>query len=414
MNHGRCIAFCLLMMAPATLIFQPACAIAAEGDATGTVDLKRTTDGERLRLDYATEYYLLVSLPRSLALDRITAAGRFEVTDTRTGKAIPVAKATQASLESWSESDSASVYSMARLWGHYEPAASYRVVVHNPDGSVGQLTSGPLESATPASLLELVSRRLTLAVDPSQVADSTEIRVQYDARFLMAPCWSGPRAAQRLDLMLKSGGTLTTSQKSDTSQHTLTNGLSLDYRYHWEAAVALPATSTEPAERRALAYPMGISLRPAELESNQAFTRNDYTAKLLLALSVPYVDWPVLWWNRVQNVARPFFPAVITSGYAFVKGLTGDSEGDRAQSNRWDTQALYAFPFSDRLDLIASWQAFVDLKTKATNRFADLSAKYYIDAARKTAVKFSYQKGSLPPDFKKTESVSAGLSMSFL
>ena len=382
----------------------------AEGVTKAT--LKQTSDDDRRILAYATKYYIELELKQSLTLDQIEDAQTFTVTNEGTGKSVFSKRATWAGGEV-----EKGIYKRARLWGGFRPDIEYRVIVRYPNNSFDEVNvdNKGIKDFEQPSLFQLFSDRATFTFEPMVVEDTNNFGFKYDFKFGIAHWLLSKGTSHRLSLSLTSYGELTTDLEDEKIQSSLKNGFSLDYRYHPRITLSVPQPGSTASVKREYTYPIGFRIKPVEFESNQNFELVDYTAKLQLAITVPFSELPILWWHAKTGVNRPFFPLLIFTGYTFVEEVNRSSDlYIERTSHRWDGEILYFFPLSNRIDFGLRWRMFLNLEEDNFEDLLELSFKYYVTDSRDTGIEFSYQDGALPPEFKDTESFRLGLSIKFL
>jgi hypothetical protein len=380
--------------------------------ATNTrATLKRTTDDDRRRLAYATRYYIELELTKPLSLNQIEDAQTFLVFNKKTGEAVPIIRSTFKGIEK-----PKGYYSHTCLWGDLRPDVTYLVRVSYPDiplQTVETRSDDAIKDTSESTFFNFVSDRASFTFEPMIVENTDVMGFKYDFEF-RAFHWSlSQGTANLLDLNLTSSGEFGTDTENKEVQNSIKGGFSLDYRKHLMITWAVPQPKSKSSIRRQFIYPIGFRLKPVEFESNKNFDLLNYTAKIQFAISVPYSDWPVLWWHSQSGVNRPFFPLLFFTGYTLVQEVKNSASTTTNKTNhRWDSEALYYFSLSNSDDFGIKWYGFM-LEGGKYKRLIDLSLMHYLSDSRSTGIECSYQNGSLPPEFKDTKSYRLGFVVKY-
>ncbi len=184
------------------------------------------------------------------------------------------------------------------------------------------------------------------------------------------------------------------------------NALAGDLTFSALKTYALPG----PARGSRYVHAIGLQLSPIGFESDQDFRRVDYTLGPAVTFSIPFLDWPLLYWHRLIELPRGFLPPTARAGFTYVHRVrAGDSPvPDR---RRIDLEIVAVAPILRPLDLLLRQRVYHDLESRRRTSNIELTWRWYVGPATRTAVLLKLVHGALPPLFQQADIASLGFQV---
>jgi hypothetical protein len=184
------------------------------------------------------------------------------------------------------------------------------------------------------------------------------------------------------------------------------NALAGDFTLSALKTYALPG----PARGSRYLHAIGLQLSPIGFESDQDFRRVDYTLGPAVTFSAPFLDWPLLFWHRLIELPRGFLPPTMRAGFTYVHRVrAGDSPlPDR---RRIDLELVAVAPILRPLDLLLRQRVYHDLESRRRMSNVELTWRWYVGSATRTAVLLKLVHGALPPLFQEADVASLGFQV---
>jgi len=259
--------------------------------------------------------------------------------------------------------------------------------------------------------IDLFGSRASVTLDARSPMDGKNTpAIDYQFRFNLTSDTFGNGSAWSLRSDVSSSGTVAI----DTSDTNITDHLffsgNLTLLHTWEQSNGLKNGPT--------LYWWGARLKPVEFEADQKFRVQNYTLKPQLACWVPYTDIPGVWFQQQFNIKEMLAPPLLLFfGYTFVHPTKEDStvaNSDNQKSDRVEGELAYSLPLSSRVRAGIRARGFVLLDSG--NQFRDyeeLYVQYYLTDHERASVIFEYINGSLPPTFRRGDTVNLGFSVQY-
>jgi hypothetical protein len=184
------------------------------------------------------------------------------------------------------------------------------------------------------------------------------------------------------------------------------NALAGDFTFSALKTYALPG----PARGSRYLHAIGLQLSPIGFESDQNFRRVDYTLGPAVTFSVPFLDWPLLFWHRLIELPRGFLPPTARAAFTYVHRVrAGDSPlPDR---RRIDLELVAVAPILRPLDLLLRQRVYHDLESRRRTSNTELTWRWYVGPATRMAVLLKLVHGALPPLFQEADVASLGFQV---
>ncbi len=400
-----------------------------------SAELVQTDDADRLALHYATAYGIHVVLETALTAEQIEDAETFRVVDSRTGRDIEIVRVT------WSGGLGGGPYPRVDIWGPFEAVrhtddrtrTPYVVMIRYPGDAANlkrvEVSIDASTSDSQASVLDRASDVGRLELEPmiSDQADSLGFKYafEYQANTFFGvernrdveipPGKTAEDVVPRvLDLELKARGEVTTDPALDDFRGNMYFTFQGDYRWHPRVRLNVPQPDGTSV-RRVYAYPVGVSIKGFEFETDQAFDVVNYTAKFQAVAAVPFSDAPVFWWHAKTGVNRPFVPLVVVAGYSAVARLDDAPDAARKLNDvhRFDFEAIYTIPLAAHVDFDFHWRGSLQPTDGAFEHLVEVGGTYFLGKRHESGIRVSYVNGSEAPTFVDVESVRVGWSLAF-
>ncbi len=244
-----------------------------------------------------------------------------------------------------------------------------------------------------------INRNIELSVKPAVVQATEQIAVEYSFDYNI---WSPLTGKGNLRLNFESTGDISTKPEISRLQSNIYGGGNISFLYN----LALPYTSGRK-------YPMGFAAKPG-VESDQKAKLVNFVPSADIVVSIPYIDNLFLFIQRITNANRPFYPAVTTWGYTVVENIEKPDSLIRSTENRIDGDVLFNFPLSSRIDINFKWQYHYFVKSEDSVNWYQFAGVYFFSEDRDAGVRFSYQNGSIAPEFIREDSVRLGLHINLI
>lgn len=380
--------------------------IARLNAADGTTARLEKSSSEILPTPYRIRIHLGREIPQSKVGKRM-----FAIHDKETRDPISIVSVRRASAPDENVPDP--TVKTVLLDADLNPARFYLVDIFFPGAEATNLLVTPLQPSSNTNavppLINLSARSFKLEANPFVADSDNAIGLKYDVRYDVKDLHPG-RGLLRIELQTHGEFSLASENDSQTAiQNSFKGGLNVTYLYN------VPAGIPFGKESRAYVYPMGFRIAPAEFEANRRFTLVNYTAKLLAGGAIPYVDYPALLWSEWFNLDVPFFPPTLFTGFTALSEVKDDGTDQLSHlgHTRWDTEFLYFLPLHRRLDFKFSWNWYVGLEKSLWKNSCEAGAILYADDKRTHGFTLSFQEGSLPPEFKHTQSWRIGYTAKF-
>ena len=281
-----------------------------------------------------------------------------------------------------------------RMAGVFDLDISYELTVNYTDTVLG---SKPYEvtvdkevlKTRPAFSFTRFAKASRLSIDIYTPDDVEALGFSYNASLTM-------KKARPYWLNLKSYGNISTDLNAKSLQTNMTSG----------------------AEFKRFEYPFGA--RGAfDFETNQDWSIIDMAAKGEAVIAIPYgFKQALIFWHKLTNTNRIFFPPTAYFGYAYVRDIKDDVNDPPAKEDdhRLDFGANWNMPFTTKTDLAIKYSAVYFVKSENNDGnnykyYIDIRGKYYLDGNMSRGFEVGYQKGALPPEYKETETVLAGFTI---
>jgi hypothetical protein len=156
----------------------------------------------------------------------------------------------------------------------------------------------------------------------------------------------------------------------------------------------------------------GVLFKPFDIEANQRFDTINYAGKLYFVCSIPYLDQPIIWLQRLTNTNKFFLPPTIYFGLAATRNIKGIDSATTINV-RYDFGWVYNFPLTNKINLKSKQSFYYTTDKKDNNKLYNLlevSTEFLI--REDLAFLIKYQNGALPPSFNKNKTISLGFSFS--
>jgi hypothetical protein len=376
--------------------------------AASTAMLERTPADRPEAADFRYDIVVVFADERGkrveVAQDLILDPARYELRSSCAPETpIPVARAIWRGVGETEGNSTGAV-----LYGDLDLACDYSLWIRLPGVHTGRVRVRRPESlaTTPARgfvrFVHYVDRHLSGTLDLRTLEDdSARVGIDFDARL------DFPVARERLlgDAIrcgVRADGMLAVRKRPVTAH----NSVDLAADLSWLRTYTLPG----PAPGSRYVHALGLQLSPLGCEADQNFRRIDLTAGPAVTFSIPFLDWPLLFWHRLVSMPRGFLPPTARLGYTYVHRVRegGERRDDR---RRADLEVVAVAPILRPLDLLMRHRIFYDFESEERESNTELTWRWYVDADSRTAVLLKLVHGALPPLWNDVEVTSLGLQV---
>lgn len=243
------------------------------------------------------------------------------------------------------------------------------------DGKLGDDAGRrPLAPADASSGFQWLWRNGSLHLEPQVGEENSEIGVAYALRIAVDQA-EIPHGFARLELA--ADGRLTSDEDDPGLQG------------YAEGALAGKALVLLGRDR---VHPAGIRVAGG-YEGDERFDRVYGTAQAQLVATLPYLSDIVLGWHSLIGVERHVAPPFVAAGIVYSK--TNDDEVVEQNLSRWQIEAGWQVPVTQRIDLRASYRYFDYLKDDIdAQHLVEAGFLYFLDEQRRTAATLSIEEGA--------------------
>jgi hypothetical protein len=338
----------------------------------------------------------VVNLKERLTEEQVTEPGVFILRlDEEPDKSV-----TFKFLSLWdADDDNPNIYGAVTIVGDFDLGASYKLTVNYPTAGTETYdvkVDETVQEDGPAFTFTRFSEASRLSVDIYTPDDIEALGFNYNAALSIFGPSGAAKKANVYRLNLISSGNISTDLNVKSLQTNMNNG----------------------AEFKLFKYPIG-GRGTFEFETNQDWSIIDMAAKGEGVLAIPYFFNPALiFWHKLTDTNRIFFPPTVYWGYAYVYGVKDDLNDPPARENdhRLDFGANWNMPFTTKTDVAIKYSGVYFFKNGSNDSdkykyYIDVRGKYYLDGNMSRGFEVGYQKGALPPEYKETETVLAGFTI---
>jgi len=158
-----------------------------------------------------------------------------------------------------------------------------------------------------------------------------------------------------------------------------------------------------------------IGFKPFRYESDNSFENVNYVFQPYVGFDIPFSDTIPYYWNKIvkpkerKNSSLQSQPVKMYLQYSVVSNLKESII--RQVNNRTDVELNYWMSLIDEFILEVKKNYFINVNSKNQKAYLDTTITYPISEKAEFIIK--WLKGSLPPTFIESDSITSGLRFTF-
>lgn len=159
-----------------------------------------------------------------------------------------------------------------------------------------------------------------------------------------------------------------------------------------------------------------IGFKPFKFEADNNFENTNYVFQPFVGFDIPFTDIVPYFWNRIakpkEQEHRPLTsqPIKVYVGYSSVKTLRGNNSFSE-KDKRAELEVDYQMSLVDEFIFEMEGHYFFDISSRNEKKYFEVAITYPI--GNKAQLILKWIKGSLPPTFIESDSITTGIRFTF-